>query len=383
MAFYTPVHMPFFASTRTRLRTRAMMPRATTLFPLLLAVALVGCASVPEVESRLRTLRFHPNMYVVQAGDTLETIAFRYELDVGELAALNPALDAQGMLTPGLRINVRPGTRLADAVRVRSSTEPPSAARAEAWQAANDSVPEPASEHAYAGTWQPELREAITSPVPRRTSEGFATSLPPEPVPPSADQIAVAPVDVGYRASSTPRDEELLPDYPDDAANGGTAIVEEDGTGLREEVLPADYDIDGAADRRAGLDDPVQRHVGRWTWPIEGEIARDFAPERIGGQGVDIAGVPGQDVRAAVDGTVVYSGRDLSGEGKLVILRHDDDLMTTYSHANELFVDEEERVIAGDVIASLGWNERRESVLGFEVRRDGDPLDPLAFLPRR
>ena len=151
---------------------------------------------------------------------------------------------------------------------------------------------------------------------------------------------------------------------------------------------PDDYDIGGSSDAasdapRAALDDSLQRYVGRWTWPIDGAVARAFAPDRIGGQGVDIAGVPGQKVRAAGDGTVVYSGRDLSGEGQLVILRHEDDLLTTYSHADELYVSEEARVRAGEVIASLGWNERRESVLGFEVRRDGNPLDPMAFLPPR
>ena len=382
MAFYTPVQMPLFAFTRPRPRTRAMMSRATTLFPLLLAVVLVGCASVPEVESRLRSLRFHPNMYVVQAGDTLATIAFRYELEVGELAALNPGLDGQGALPPGLRINVRPGTRLADSVRVRSAPEPLPPLGAEARQTATVSAA--ARDQAYASTSQPELREAIPSPVPRRTNEGFATSPPPEPARRPAGEIAVGPANDGYYVPSGPRDEELLPGDPGGTAIGGTGTVE-DGGGIasREEVLPDDYDIGGAGDRRAVLDDSLQRYIGRWTWPIDGAVARDFAPERIGGQGVDIAGVPGQDVRAAVDGTVVYSGRDLSGEGKLVILRHDDDLMTTYSHADELFVDEEERVLAGDVIASLGWNERRESVLGFEVRRDGNPLDPMAFLPPR
>ena len=88
-------------------------------------------------------------------------------------------------------------------------------------------------------------------------------------------------------------------------------------------------------------------------------------------------------MRAAAPGTVVYSGRDLSGGGNLVILRHDGDLMTTYSHADKLFVTEDDAVRAGDAIASLGWNEARESVLRFEVRRDGQPLDPLGFVAER
>ncbi|MCL4158161.1 UNVERIFIED_CONTAM: hypothetical protein GTU68_019774, partial [Idotea baltica] len=50
-------------------------------------------------------------------------------------------------------------------------------------------------------------------------------------------------------------------------------------------------------------------------------------------------------------GTVVYSGRDLSGGGNLIIVRHNDELMTTYSHADQLFVAEDDQVVAGDPIA--------------------------------
>jgi len=124
-----------------------------------------------------------------------------------------------------------------------------------------------------------------------------------------------------------------------------------------------------------------QSIAGAWVWPTRGEVARGFEPSRIGGQGVDIAGVPGQDVRAAKSGKVVYSGRDLSGGGNLVIVQHDKNLMTTYSHADKLFVAEDDLVEAGDPIASLGWNSKRESVLRFEVRRDGKPLNPMNFLP--
>ena len=366
-----------------------MTLRATAPYPLLLlAVLLVGCASVPSVEERLRTLRFHPNMYVVQAGDTLETIAFRYELSTAELAALNPGLERRGMLPAGERINVRPGTRLAESVRVRARSSGESRAGAPSPAAGS----EPAArweESSYAtASPRPDLREAVPSAVPRRTSEDdtstdFASDAPVRPV----REVEFERVRL--------QDEALLPggDVAAAGAVGGRLVREEVRPAerredVREEVLPDDYDIGGSSDAasdapRAALDDSLQRYVGRWTWPIDGAVARAFAPDRIGGQGVDIAGVPGQKVRAAGDGTVVYSGRDLSGEGQLVILRHEDDLLTTYSHADELYVSEEARVRAGEVIASLGWNERRESVLGFEVRRDGNPLDPMAFLPPR
>ena len=91
-------------------------------------------------------------------------------------------------------------------------------------------------------------------------------------------------------------------------------------------------------------------------------------------------------MRAAAAGLVIYSGKSLAGDdGNLVILRHADGLMTTYSHADRLFVTEDDRVRAGDPIASLGANEASESVLSFEVRRAGEagPLDPMRFVSPR
>ena len=320
------------------------MSRFTTtgclLIPLL---AASGCVSVPEVESRLQTLQFYPNLYIVRAGDTPATVAWRYELSPAELAALNPGLELSptSRLTPGQRLNVRPGTSLPDAVR-EGTTVAGTAAPA----------PRPA--------WG---RETRVEPAPRPAApvivSPVATRAPvPAPVPTSPPP-------------RSPDDEERL------FARADTAPYP------REEIVPDELDAAPAPVIASGdsIDAALERYVGRWTWPLEGAVARGFAPGEPDGQGVDIAGVPGQDVRAALDGTVVYSGRDLSGGGKLVIVRHDDDLMTTYSHADQLYVAEDDRVLAGDPIASLGANERSESVLRFEVRRDGSPLDPLNFLP--
>jgi len=323
-----------------------MKPPFKTGCLLLLSLAAgIGCSSVPEVESRLSTLQFHTNMYVVQAGDTLESIAYRYRLSTGDIVRLNPGIGSRP--PPGLRINVRPGTELAEAVRTRagwhrsagSAALVPASARAEplavSSNAARTSVAAP----------------VVVSPVSTRYAPSASV----------ADDMMTARADVDRHLDE--RDGLLdAPGYP------------------REAIVPDDLVIE-PDDTRAALDEELQRYVGRWTWPTDGAVARGFAPEQPNGQGVDIAGVPGQDVRAALDGRIVYSGRDLSGGGNLVIVRHDDDLMTTYSHTDSLYVAEDDEVLAGDPIASLGWNGDRESVLRFEVRRDGEPLDPMAFLP--
>ena len=331
----------------------------TRLFLLLPLLAGVGCETVPQVESRLESMRFYPNMYVVQAGDTLETIAWRYELAAADVAALNPDITGENLVV-GQRINVRPGTELTDAVRNRTVTRP------SVRSASNDGSAWGGAPRAADGLGRQDEPPVVVTPV------NTTASLPPhsswyEP----ARQAAALPdarrATDGFRA-----DDELLP------------VAVADGNLPREEIVPDDLDdpILRTETARATLDDDLRGYVGRWTWPIEGAVARGFAPGQPGGQGVDIAGVPGQDVRAALGGTVVYSGRDLSeGGGRLVIVRHDDELMTTYSHADQLYVAENDEVLAGDPIASLGTNGRSESVLRFEVRQGGSPLDPLAFLP--
>lgn len=280
---------------------------------LILVCFATGCASVPQVESRLQSLQFYPNMYVVQAGDTLDTIAFRYRLDRNELAAINPG--SENGVVPGMRLNVRPGTDLSDEIRAGTG---------------------------YALTRQPNIVSG-TSAAPQAALAQTATQA-----------VVVNPVNDSQASG-----------YP------------------REEIVPDDLDFQPVQQGSDTISRELQPYVGRWSWPLQGEVARGFAPNEVGGQGVDIAGVPGQEVRAAMQGTVVYSGRDLSGGGKLIIVQHDDSLMTTYSHADDLFVAEDDVVQAGDPIASLGWNANRESVLRFEVRRDGNPLNPLDFLPAK
>ena len=125
---------------------------------------------------------------------------------------------------------------------------------------------------------------------------------------------------------------------------------------------------------------PVVARDSSWVWPTKGPVARGFAPLKEGRHGVDIAGLPGQPVLAVKDGQVAYSGKDPSGSGNLIIVRHEDSLLTAYSHAKDLFVAERDIVRAGDQIATLGWNARQESVLRFEVRQDGNSLNPMNFL---
>ncbi len=120
-----------------------------------------------------------------------------------------------------------------------------------------------------------------------------------------------------------------------------------------------------------------------WMWPADGNVIARFSASDPLKKGIDIAGALGQPVRAAAKGKVVYSGSGLIGYGKLIILKHNDTLLSAYAHNNELLVAEGEIVDAGRQIAAMGSSGENVVMLHFEIRREGQPVDPLAYLPGR
>ena len=120
---------------------------------------------------------------------------------------------------------------------------------------------------------------------------------------------------------------------------------------------------------------------GAWTWPARGRLIRGFGKGDRGG--IDIAGQRGQPVVAARGGRVVYTGSGLVGYGRLVIIKHGERLLTAYAHNDRVVVKEGQRVRAGQKIAEMGSSGAERVKLHFEVRRDGKPLNPLRYLPRR
>lgn len=335
------------------------LPRACCV--VVLALTVSACSSVPALQSRLNDINIGEETYVVRAGDTLESIAFRYKLTPNELASLNPGLGWK--IAPGSAINVRRVSR------VRQSRIVPQAVRADG------RVILPANSRP---DW------AIASPVPR--VEAVPETRYDE-YQQSASQSILSPAvgavvsDLALLDSGQPITMRRGVIEPGVAYTRDDAYLRGDGY-VPEEVIEEEYT--GGRDLSAGdVDEQLKPLVGRWTWPTRGQVARGFSPTDDGRYGVDIAGVPGQPVVAVTDGTVAYSGKDPSGAGNLIIIRHDDSLLTAYSHTKDLYVAENDTVKAGDPIGTLGWNSRQESVLRFEVRKNGNSMNPMDFLAAR
>jgi lipoprotein NlpD len=100
-------------------------------------------------------------------------------------------------------------------------------------------------------------------------------------------------------------------------------------------------------------------------------------------KGIAIAGKEGDPVVASADGQVVYSGSGLRGYGNLVILKHNDDFISAYAHNRQILVKQGQMVKRGQRIAEVGRSDTTQPKLHFEIRRQGKPVDPLAYLPPR
>ena len=132
------------------------------------------------------------------------------------------------------------------------------------------------------------------------------------------------------------------------------------------------------------LGDQRERHGTaflKWVWPAIGEtrVSTRFS----GSDGIEILGEKGQVVRAAGNGTVVYSGHGLRGYGELIIIKHDDRFLSAYAHNNVRLVEEGDSVSAGEAIAHMGSTSSEEVRLHFEIRQNGKAIDPLKVLPQR
>ena len=118
-----------------------------------------------------------------------------------------------------------------------------------------------------------------------------------------------------------------------------------------------------------------------WAWPASGPVTTPF--DDVRSKGVAIAGKAGDPVLAAGDGKVVYSGNGLRGFGELVIVKHNATYLSAYAHNRKILVKEGQQVSRGQKIAEMGNTDADSVKLHFEIRKQGKPVDPALYLPKR
>nr|WP_238394680.1 peptidoglycan DD-metalloendopeptidase family protein [Pseudoxanthomonas wuyuanensis] len=126
--------------------------------------------------------------------------------------------------------------------------------------------------------------------------------------------------------------------------------------------------------------------VGGLGWPVSGNLLARYGgklPDGRASAGVLIGAPVGTAVTAVADGTVVFS-EWMTGYGLILIVDHGNGYMSLYAHNDSLLRDAGDRVKRGDAVARVGSSGGHGTpALYFELRRNGQPVDPSSWLQRR
>ncbi len=323
------------------------------LLSLLLSL-LVACEQMP--------VKWNPQDYTVKRGDTLYSIAWRYEMDFRDIAAWNQ-ITAPYAIFPGQRLRMAP----------------------DGSDGTTDRVDEPVA------------IEAATTTV--EVTEVPAVAPPPEPTVPSRPaQYMVQKGDTLYsiarkydlqlhhlaRWNALHKTHQINPGQILRLTPPGMAYVApKPGTaGPKPGSVVVTQAPAVVAQKSPEPAIQIPARVDQWLWPVKGPIVKTFSASDTARKGIGIGGNRGQSVVAAASGKVVYSGNGLISYGNLVIIKHSNSYLSAYAYNNKLLVSEGDYVTAGQEIAQMGTVDNNRAQLHFEIRKDGKPVDPLRYLPR-
>jgi murein DD-endopeptidase MepM/ murein hydrolase activator NlpD len=329
--------------------------------------------------------------YRVQPGDRLGRLADRFGLSVPELAQAND-------LQPPYIIRVGQVLRIPEHAP-GAGPQPTMVARSEGGSAATASIevasllPEGAANDEAAANRQIAALELAALPPPARNPAAPPAAAGPTP------QLKPAQATAPAAARYTVRAGETLSGIARRLDVGLTELAQ--ANDIREPYrLYAGQKLrvpqEGAyrtTTIRLGDDEPrtVRLATGEpppldgddFLWPVNGKVIGKYGPidQWRRRDGIDIAARRGAPVLAAQDGIVAYAGDGIRGYGQMVLLRHDQDYITTYAHNATLLVRAGDIVRRGQVIARVGDSgDATQSMLHFELRKGRKPIDPQTRL---
>jgi murein hydrolase activator len=130
---------------------------------------------------------------------------------------------------------------------------------------------------------------------------------------------------------------------------------------------------------------PLRPFRGELEWPVPGTVSRRFGRSTAvsgASNGIEISAAEGADARAVHDGTVAFAGT-FSGFGNLVILDHGSQTYSLYGDLLDVAVKKGAHVDHGQRLGTIGATSSGASGLYFELRVDGQAVDPLQWLKRK
>lgn len=319
------------------------------LVPLVAAMLLAGCMSQPpaptvdrssgQTRSSAVATPSGPGYYTVKRGDTLYRIALENGQDYKDVAAWN------NITNPG---SIREGQVLRVA--------PPGAAPAAAGGAAV-------------------AQSVVTAPVVETQSldSPKAATAPAATTATGTDGLKREP-----RGGKEPYSDEAyarLNRSGEQAPKTTLAAVDPKPEPKTEPPPVAKPEPKAEPATASGPDDVA------WQWPSAGKVTAPYSDP--GNKGLDFGGKSGDPVQAAADGKVVYAGAGLRGYGELVIVKHNATYLSAYAHNRKILVKEGQQVTRGQKIAEMGNTDSESVKLHFEIRKQGKPIDPSLYLPKR
>lgn len=321
---------------------------------------------------------------VAQSGDRVGDIASRLGINGAELARHN-ALDPDTRLRGG-ELLVLPG-RVSDSATASSITATP-LAPAIAPVASTPSGPEPLR-HTVARGETAFTIARLYNVTPRSLAEwnGLGGDMAIR-----EGQILVIPVAQSAAASpaatppGAPLSATAAPLAPAASATATAAApaTSQPGQGSATPVPPSaatPLPPASAATAPAAPPAPVAnlaatRSEGpRLAMPVQGRVIRAYAGER--NPGIGIGAPAGTEVRAAASGTVAAITQD-TNQIPIMLIRHENNLVTIYAHISDIRVARGDRVTRGQTIATVRGGD--PSFLHFEVREGFDIVDPMPYL---
>jgi len=290
------------------------------------AISMAALAPVAPAPASSAAAGSEPTRHTVQRGETAFSIARLYNVSARSLAEWN-GLSAD--------LSVREGQVLIIPVPQPISVAAATPAPAPAPVATAPIVPPPGAPIPI-----PSAPQTPSTPVASATPPAPTTSAPgqgtPTPAPPSASQPL---------PSSTPAP----------AGQGATASAA---------VTPPVADM-GAQ----------RTQTPRLAMPVQGRVIRAY--QRGRNDGIGISAPAGTEVRAAAAGTVAAITRDTE-QVPILVVRHENNLLTVYANIDNIRVERGARVSAGQTLATVRRGD--PSFLHFEVREGFDSVDPMPFL---
>jgi len=302
-----------------------------------------------------------PNTHTVKKGDTLFSIGLEYGLEYKEIAATNN-------ITPPYTIEIGQILNLA-------------AAEAKSDGVNNDSASQVTTEDGVVITPIKTDSAVIETTVSENKASPTAETKPTQSVP-SGLLTEPKAIREPYSLEAFNRTVPVKTAETKVVVNGktvGTTVVTTVETKVNEvkagEIKPAQ--TPPAADKSAQTQ-PTDDEDIKWSWPTQGKVVASF--NEATNKGLDISGSTGQAINAASSGKVIYSGSDLRGYGKLVIIKHNKTYLSVYAHNSKIIVKEGQVVGAGQKIAEMGNTDSNTVKLHFEIRRLGKSVDPAKYL---